>query len=237
MQRKQTKAYDFLLKADDSYKDAIFKLCKRFIDTEDFPTKFGETLLYMLWKKKGSAEVLKNNRFIHMKHHLARTCEALAFESSKSKIFEKSTVYQIGGQSGHSPEEHVFTLKSVIGLMEDIGEGLILNLVDIISFFDREEILDVIEALEDMEINKKAIRLWYKMNDNTVIKVKTSVGVTETAQVGALVGQGSGGAGPSSSTLKEVRMKCIMEPSASSLQYFKMTFLNHAMTSYLLSRG
>ena len=44
-QQKKTKAYNFLLKADDSYKDAIFKLCKRFIDTEDFPTKFGETLL------------------------------------------------------------------------------------------------------------------------------------------------------------------------------------------------
>ena len=58
-QQKPTKAYDFLLKADDCYKDAIFKLCKRFIDTEDFPDKFRETLLYMLWKKKGSAEVLK----------------------------------------------------------------------------------------------------------------------------------------------------------------------------------
>ena len=33
--------------------------------------------------------------------------------------------------------------------MEDIGEGLILNLIDIISFFDQEEMLDVIEALEE----------------------------------------------------------------------------------------
>ena len=44
-QQKKTKSYDFLLNVYDSYKDAIFKLCKRFIDTEDFPTKFGETLL------------------------------------------------------------------------------------------------------------------------------------------------------------------------------------------------
>ena len=106
-----------------------------------------------------------------MKHHLARICEAMAFESSKSHIFEQSTVYQIGGQSGHSPEEH----KSLMGLMEYMGEGLILNLVDIIAFFDREEILDVIEALEDMEVNKKVIRLLYKLNEKTEIKVKTSV--------------------------------------------------------------
>ena len=58
----------------------------------------------MIWKKKGPAEVLKNNRFVHMKHHHARTCEALTFNRSKNQIFQKSTVYQIGGQSGHSPE-------------------------------------------------------------------------------------------------------------------------------------
>ena len=142
-----------------------------------------------------------------MKNHLARTCEALAFQSSKSHIFDKSTVYQIGGQSGHSPEEHVFTLKIVIGLMEYMGEGLILNLVDIISFFDREEILDVIEALEDMEVNKKVIRLWYKLNDKTEIKVKTSVGVTKSAQVGALVGQGSGGAAIGSQAMVNMALK------------------------------
>ena len=131
---KQTKVYDFLIKADHDYKHAIFLLCKKFLDAEEFPDKFRETLLVMIWKKKGPAEILKNNRFVHMKHHLARTCEALAFKSSKNQIFQKSTVYQIGGQSGHSPEEHVFTLKSVIGLMEHIGEGLILNFVDIVSF-------------------------------------------------------------------------------------------------------
>ena len=46
--------------------------------------------------------------------------------------------------------------------MENMGEGLILNLGDIDSFFDREDILDVVEALEDMEVNKKLIRLLYK---------------------------------------------------------------------------
>ena len=179
---KQTKAYDFLTKADKDYKHAIFLLCKKFIDTEEFPDRFRETLLIMIWKKKGPAEVLKNNRFVHMKHYLARTCEALTFNSSKNQIFQKSTVYQIGGQSGHSPEEHVFTLKSVIGLMKNRGEGLILNLVDIVSFFDREDILDVVEALEDMEVNKKVIRLLYKLNEGTEIKVKTSVGETKSAQ-------------------------------------------------------
>ena len=59
-QRKTTKVYDFLLKADDEYKDAIFCLCKKFIDEEQFPDIFKETLLYMILKRKGSAQTLKN---------------------------------------------------------------------------------------------------------------------------------------------------------------------------------
>ena len=63
--KKSTKAYDFLTKADEEYKAAIFILCKKFIDKEEFPDMFKETVLHMIWKKKGSAETLKNNRFVH----------------------------------------------------------------------------------------------------------------------------------------------------------------------------
>jgi hypothetical protein len=187
LQKKTTKAYDFILKADEDYKAAIFLLCKKFIDEEEFPDLFKETLLIMIWKKKGSAQTLKNNRFIHLKHHLARFSEALVFNKSKSHIFNKSTKYQIGGQSGHCPEEHVFSLKSLIGLKHSQGDGVILNLVDIVSFFDREDIVDVLEALESMQVNKKVLRVWYKLNDETKISVKTSVGQTEKTDVGALV--------------------------------------------------
>ena len=191
---KQTKVYDFITKSAKEYIKSLFWICRKFIKQEEFPDKFGETVLHMIWKKKGPAETLKNNRFIHMKHPMARACEALVFSKCKEDILEKSTVYQIGGQAGHAPEEHIFTLKSLIGLMFSTGEGLILNLVDIISFFDREDILDVVEAMEDMGVNKKAIRLWYKLNEKTEITVKTSVGKSKKAMVGALVGQGSGGA-------------------------------------------
>ena len=51
--------------------------------------------------------------------------------------------------------------------MEARGWGFILTLIDIISFFDREDILDVIETYEKMDVNKKAVRLWYKLNNQT----------------------------------------------------------------------
>ena len=144
--RKSTKAYDLILKSHVKYQEAIFELCKFFIMKEDFPDKFQKTVLHMIKKKGGRAEILKPNRFIHMKEGLARTCEALVVSKIKQPLLDQSTIYQIGGQTNHSLEEHVFTLKSLMGLMEYMNEGVILTLVDIISFFDRENILDIMET-------------------------------------------------------------------------------------------
>ena len=63
-------------------------------------------------------------------------------------------------------------------------------LVDLVSFFDRENINDVIATLNGLGVNKKALRLWFKLNEQTEIKVKTSSGLTDTAMVGNVIGQG-----------------------------------------------
>ena len=80
---KKTKSYDFLLKAGDKYKGFIYKLCKRMIDKEEFPTSFRKTILYQISKMKGPSDVLKNSRFIHIKDYLPRTCEALVMVKMK----------------------------------------------------------------------------------------------------------------------------------------------------------
>ena len=63
------------------------------------------TILHMIWKQKGPAEILGNNRFIHMKTYLPRICEALVVGKMKEVIFAASSIFQLGGQPGHSPEE------------------------------------------------------------------------------------------------------------------------------------
>ena len=105
----------------------------------------------MIWKLKGPAELLKNNRFIHMKDGFwPRTCEALAVNKMKDCILTSSSKYQVGGQPGHSPEEHIFTIKSIWAMLIKENSGMILTLVDIISFFDRENIYDVMQTLDDI---------------------------------------------------------------------------------------
>ena len=47
--------------------------------------------------------------------------------------------------------------------------------------------------LYNVEVNPKLCRLWFKLNENTIIKVKTANGITKEAAAGPCVGQGSAG--------------------------------------------
>ena len=140
----------------------------------------------------------------------------------KQQIFDNSSIYQIGGQANHCIEEHIFSIKSIMSLAEHTGKGVILTLVDIVAFFDRENILDVMETLENMNVDEKAARLWYKLNEKTEIQVKTAVGMTRTAKVGALVGQGSTGAAVMSQAMVDNGLRQYFEGSSDEMYYGKV---------------
>ena len=49
-------------------------------------------------------------------------------------------------------------------------------------------------TLKEAKVNQKAYRCWFKLNENTTIRVATPAGMTNTAYAGEIVAQGSGGA-------------------------------------------
>ena len=113
--KKRKKTYDFIIKAHKDFQVAIFKFCERMFEEETFPIQFAETILHMIYKGKGQRELLSNNRFVHCKPWFARVVEGLVVgDGLKESLVSKSSMYQIGGQPGHRPEELVFVLKSII---------------------------------------------------------------------------------------------------------------------------
>ena len=125
----------------------------------------------------------------------------------------------MGGQPGHSIEEHLFSIKSLIELLESRGSGMIFTLVDLVSFFDRENIYDVIATLNEVGVNRTASRLWLKLNQNTEISVKTSAGMTDTAFVGDVIGQGTAGAALVSQLNLDYGMKSYFSGSGDEVYY------------------
>ena len=72
-------------------------------------------------------------------------------------------------------------LKSLIALRLQPGErkaGLILTVADIMKFFDKQSLVDAMDSVHKAKINPKFYRVWYKMNQNTVMQVETGAGMS-----------------------------------------------------------
>ena len=122
-------------------------------------------------------------------------CRRRYEDGMKGPLVSGSSIYQIGGQPGHRPEELVFVLKSIVALYRSRGKMLLAQCYDVSKFFDKEMIEDAVLVCYKRGVDPKAIRLWYKLNNKTQIKVKLPCGVSEAGEVGAVVGQGTiGGA-------------------------------------------
>lgn len=129
-----------------------------------------------------------------MKEWLPRLVEALTVEPMKEDIFAAGTKYQIGGCPGKRTAFHLFVVKSNIALKLYKGDGVILTLLDLIKFFDKQSLIDACNALYQAKINPKFYRVWYTLNASTEIEVRTGSGVTARGLAGPVTGQGGGGA-------------------------------------------
>ena len=95
-------------------------------------------------------------------------------------------------------------MKSMIARKRMQGKEMVIQCYDISKYFDKEMMQDAILACKERGADPKAVRIWHKLNEKTQIRVKTGVGMTEYANVGAVVGQGTmGGALVSQAVLDE----------------------------------
>ena len=69
------------------------------------------------------------------------------------------------------PQFHLFVIKSAMALALENKEGRIFTLTDIVKFYDKEMLNDAILATHG-SVNRKALRIWWKMNQSTLITVK-----------------------------------------------------------------
>ena len=189
--RSRKRSYDFLTKAGKSFQNSVFQFCCRMFKEETFPRKFQNTVLHMIFKGVGRKSILSQNRFIHCKDFWARCAEGLVVEDGlKTPLIEGSSIYQVGGQPGHRSEELVFVFKSVVALYRMKNKMIVVQYYDISKFFDKEMIEDGVLTCLRRGADPKAVRLWYKLNENTNIQAKTGAGMTRFENVGAVIGQG-----------------------------------------------
>ena len=71
------------------------------------------------------------------------------------------------------------------------GESKILALYDVKKHFDKESAIDCQYETYKNKVHGKLYRLIYLLNENLRIKVRTPVGLTDSAEIGPTVGQGT----------------------------------------------
>ena len=87
---------------------------------------------------------------------------------------------------------------------------------------DKEDIFDCLNTLETLEVNKKAVRMWYLMNKDTKISVKTAFGMTKEADIGDCLGQGTAGAGLVSAANLDMGLQKHFKQSREVLKFGKI---------------
>ena len=223
IKEKGKKMFDPLNKAGDRYKEAVRAYMSKIIDNETIPTEFSNTVLIPIWKKKGSALDLNMMRYVHMKSWEAKLCEALVTETMKEDIVNACPKIQIGGMPKSMSVEHLVTLKTWMAVKEQNKENGIFQVFDMEKFFDKESLIDTMHTLDKKgKISNKSYRLWYRLNENAMISVRTSVGETRSKRVKNSLGQGMFGAALASS----LNIGCAIEDIFGLRPSTKIGFVN-----------
>ena len=191
LKKKGNRKYDFILKSGDDLKCALNKLFEQVWKLETKPEQWRITKIIQLYKGSGSRNELSNLRNINTKEETPKLFGNIVTNLAKPNIISSMTKFQIGTKPGHCAQEHLFVLKSIIGLYVFYGIAVIVQLHNISKFFDREMLRDAMDALYNRGTRGKLYRLLYELNQVTIVKVKTAVGDSEEEDTGEGLGQGT----------------------------------------------
>ena len=193
--KKKGDKYKFILKAGNNFKNCLGNLYQKVWTSEEKPQQWRNTTFIQLYKGKGVKEDPDMLRNIHTKDEYSKGFDQIIVNKSKAKMIQKCSKFQIGAIQGHRPQEHLFTLKSMMAYHELLNKPLIVQLYDLEKYFDKELLRDAMSSLHAADVRGKLYRLWYLMTCDNQIRVLSSAGMTDMEPTGENVGQGTiGGA-------------------------------------------
>ena len=174
-----------------SESNALMKPYRTIWDTETKPDSWRDTILIQLNKPGKDKTDLNGKRHIHTKEEVPKYFGHMVASAVKPILLEGMSPLQIGGIEGHRAEEHLFTIKSFLLLVEKKKEAIGFQLLDLSKMFDKESLLDCLNEVHKSNVKGKLHKLLYEMNKDTRITVRTAVGDSDKRLTGENMAQGS----------------------------------------------
>ena len=81
-------------------------------------------MLIQLYKGRGPRDNLDSQRNIHTKLDVPKFFGHIVATAAKPNLIGQMSPYQIGTKPGHRAQEHLFVIKTVIGLAEATRPGI-----------------------------------------------------------------------------------------------------------------
>ena len=156
-----------IMKGGPALRNAMFNLCSVVWRTEIIPENWEKTTLIQLYKGKGPRNNLGNMRYIHVKNEFPKFFGHMVASAAKPTILSNMSKFQIATKPNHRVQEHIFVLKSVMGMYMSLGKALVLQIRDLSKYFDSESLVDCMNEIYTCGIHGKLYRLLYNLKRNT----------------------------------------------------------------------
>ena len=182
---------EVVINAGKNLKLNILDMLNTFWKEEQIPDELYKLNIKSLYKGKGDANNLENQRGIFLGNIIVKLYEKLIILRAESKIENGMSCFQAGGRKDYSTSEPVFVLRSIIEKYKYFGEELLVEFLDLRKAFDKMILRNIMQNLWNIGIRGKIWRNIYNINKNATIKIKTAIGQTNEFTVGETLKQGS----------------------------------------------
>ena len=150
--------YRDVVKGGRLFQYSFYEMMNRMYVEEKIPRAFQSTTLMKLYKKKGSRNELKSNRFIHLKDYSSKIYERLIMQKLEARLSSATPEFQIGGQKLSSTTEHLLTLMTYMQRLEKKQGAGICQFLDIKTCFDVIELRDILSETVKSGLTGKPLR-------------------------------------------------------------------------------
>ena len=123
--------YKTILLPGTSFLVTLNKLYEVVWNIKRKPDSWRDSVLVQLPRGKKKKEKFRNRRHIHTKELISKYFMHMVSSLAKLKVFEELSAPQIGAVTGHQAQEHLFSMKSSIAMIEMKREAIALQLYDV----------------------------------------------------------------------------------------------------------
>ena len=195
-------------------KEALLSLFNQIKRDKIVPEAFKYANISSIYKNKGSQQSLDNDRGIFVVTILRMILDGLIYKEKFPLIDKNMSSSNIGARSKRNIRDHLFIVYGIVNsVVNGTSAPIDLQIYDVQKCFDElwleDVMLDIVSTLPEQARDEK-IALIYKLNEDSLVAVKTPFGLTKRVSIKNVVMQG-GKWGPvkCSNSIDQIGKKCL----------------------------